>query len=403
MEELEPTISDVYQIDGKDKLIAFTDNKGVGDTLVIRTDGERYLNWCGVIGVTYTVTNVSGNDQIVKTVFSLKSDPNRKIRKILIHGGEEIVEKKIPIYDLTSGSTIPIRYETKKIERTKWLPLEKKGFDVNTDSFVRRSIGDNVPNEYGEVLIKAGETKIFKTEVDFRGARGSTDEEKFFIEAFGDKGAYGHLDPWTYEQNFNTLNTANLDGQDDWSESTAGCYTVQEDETYEGAKAVKVIPTSGGWRTASRDVTGSTAGSMYMAVNSGGINDLTTYLGDTTGGMGYEFEISFNYTTNNIGLGTSEDGWHAETFDTFVDGEWGVINIEWDDTAQPDKYRARYHDGTSWGSFSDWYTGQSSYATIDQMQIHSQLRGASTPNYFDTITATDPTAATATGNFFLMF
>jgi hypothetical protein len=66
---------------------------------------------------------------------------------------------------------------------------------------------------------------------------------------------------WTYEQTFNTLNTADLSGQDSWSSGT-GFNVVTTDTPYEGAKHVK---TAGDGSYITRSITSIESGTVYFS------------------------------------------------------------------------------------------------------------------------------------------
>ena len=73
-----------------------------------------------------------------------------------------------------------------------------------------------------------------------------------------------------YSQNFNALNTADLNGQDSWVADAS--FDVQESVTYEGAKAVSHV--TGDSQAAYRDFTAQSKGiaTIYVRTTSTSVN-----------------------------------------------------------------------------------------------------------------------------------
>lgn len=209
-----------------------------------------------------------------------------------------------------------------------------------------------------------------------------------FIGVFGMTNSASAV--WTYEQDFNALNTATLNGQDSWSVSQGSTANWQVVEgtagsgTYEGAKAVAVTP-SGGWNKAIRTVSVS-VGSFYIAVKTD--NVCRFYLTLEQSGS-TKMKVSFHEGSSSVTL-YDWGGGGPTSIGTSISGTWGVVNYEFDDTGHDNEYRARYHNGTSWGSWSAWVGTNGTYTTIDQMEFQMYSDGSGV-NSFDIITATDPT------------
>ena len=198
---------------------------------------------------------------------------------------------------------------------------------------------------------------------------------------------------WVYEQKFNTLTDGDLNGQDSWVAGTP--FDVQTTTIYEGAKAVQITTTAVVEYEGTRVVTGITNGDLYVAMrkDSTSIGQMYSILHEGAAGKMYirmttDGNISiFDY--NILGY---------QTILAYNANQWYVVNIQFDDVAQPEKYRARAHDGTSWTAWSSWYTVQDgAYTQIDKIRFNwDGTTTASQSGFWDTITPTDPTLPAAT-------
>lgn len=390
----------VQIINGKEFSFSYTDDNE-GEDFIIRTTQSEYMNIGGSINLYFTVTNTSDNAQDVSIVFSF-IDGNvskRYVDTIFEYDGEEIVEETVNAHfeniwtdSSSTDEVIFIPEHTIQVEKTKWIEHNISDFnDVQLENDKIKKIS-NRAKRYKESIInlKSDETKIFKAKIVYTDLN---EREEFFIEAFGSNGSYGHLDPWTYEQKFNSLNDGDLNTQDNWSGDTE--FDVQTTTKYEGAKGIHIaVGDDDNKAISNTSIATSSEGSLYFAIRF-----------DTTANnnMGIKLSESSSVKMEVLlidGAIKMIDG-SGPTWQT-VDGSlstdvWYVINVEWDDSGQPNQYRVRVDEnGGGWGSFTNWYdTRDSSYSEIDEIEFVSKDDDGSGGynNYFDTITPTDPTVA----------
>jgi|GEM_PF-2649956 len=198
---------------------------------------------------------------------------------------------------------------------------------------------------------------------------------------------------WTYEQLFNGLSSAALNGQDSWSGSTS--FVVQGSTVYEGAKAVVANP-AGSTQTINRTFSGITDGSVYFALHipTTGETDFYFILEDAGSNKMY---VRWNPGANSIQIYDNGAGDYQNVATSLSTDTWYVVNIEFDNSGQPNKYRARVNTAGAWGAFTSWYTvNGGSYTSISGIEIQNGATVGDGTTYFDTITPTDPAIAIAT-------
>lgn len=188
---------------------------------------------------------------------------------------------------------------------------------------------------------------------------------------------------WTYIQNFNSLNTADLTGQDSWSGDVL--FDVQESVVQEGAKAVKVTP------PASSEI--YIARTLPASVDSG---TLVFYMrASKTSGEAGSFQLR---------VGTTYAGRIRFNADIYVDGAtteniksafsantWYKITIEF---LSSTTFRARVDAG----AWSGTITYDASQANPDTIRFTAYNTG---DVYWDNIN--DGSVAAATDKFFQLF
>lgn len=212
---------------------------------------------------------------------------------------------------------------------------------------------------------------------------------------------------WTYEQKFNSLTDGDLGGQDSWSAIDGSpVLNVQTSSTYEGAKALSCVFSSTNLESDyRRDITGISDGNFYVAykvstILSGGSSFVA--LKDTGGSFVMYIKLPGGATGGALLIGTN-------AADVTVDGgafsndTWYVFNVEFDDTAQNNKYRCRSFRGGSWGSWTAWSDTVAAYTSITTIRILSSSGdgGGAHTLYWDTITPTDPTGSGSTTVFLI--
>lgn len=186
---------------------------------------------------------------------------------------------------------------------------------------------------------------------------------------------------WTYEQKFNLLNDDDLNGQDNWASDYR--FDVQTDIKYEGAKAVKSSGDT--YFAATRPIDAISAGLFYIVVRREAVSPGSAIIQVGTADVGHLIQVKFD----NDGNIKAYDG-ILETWINIITHsaqQFYVVAIEFDDSAQPDKFRVKVHDGASWSAWTDWLNAYEGFSTISQLKLFHWL----TDTYWDTITPTDPT------------
>ncbi len=395
-----PTILS-FSIDGQIIEVAYTDDN-TDEDLIIRTNQKDYFNFGGNITVYFSVLNSSNKDQNIKTVFSFQDSFGDKkyVKNIEEYVGEITIEHITPAYwkYSTEYSTASDEYidketfiatTTQQIETTLWKEHTPNSFDalIIDSKIIRKDIKNTHSLKESTFSLAKGETKLFKAKIAYTDFK---DREEFFIEAFGSLGAYGHLDPWTYEQLFNDLNTADLNTQDSFSGSVL--FDVQISVRYEGAKAVSVLPAAQQtYYDIERAISNVNAGTVYFTFRGTDKNSRNHFQLSESGVTKIEVWFAQNTASNNVYI----NGGSQVSIGTWTTNTWYVVAIEFDDVGQPDKFRAKLYSSESWGSWTSWITGISSYTNIDKIKLKNYVYSQGGTLYWDTITPNDPTVVAA--------
>lgn len=202
------------------------------------------------------------------------------------------------------------------------------------------------------------------------------------------------------EDNFESYTAgADLDGgsggsgwSGNWS-ATASVVTVTdtESEIYIPTQGIDITTTSGE-KTATRSFTAASDGSIYVAfMRKSGLTGADGGISILSGAnwIGY---ISLN-SDGNIKqyYGT---GWATNNIQTYNADQWYVVNIEWNDATQDNKYRVRVHDGSGWGSWTAWNaTLTATYTTVDTFRLSLNRTSVSRTAFFGPVSSTDFTTA----------
>lgn len=206
------TPQDIY-INGKLHTIGFTDDNK-DENLIIRTDRQNYDSISRAT-VYFTVENRTRTAQEVDINFYFKDRNKTLVQVERLNVRQETVNITDRVCAEYNASTTPkelvspdrivgcedqlVRTEDRYFAKDAGSSVTLRAFndaDLSRkvrDSKVTRKDSDNYQSEKSAVdTIPAQSFALYKAEVRF----DPTFNEKFFIEAVGDKGAYGHLDPW---------------------------------------------------------------------------------------------------------------------------------------------------------------------------------------------------------------
>lgn len=188
---------------------------------------------------------------------------------------------------------------------------------------------------------------------------------------------------WSYDQDFNSLSTAGLSGQDSWgqmgSHAGHGNFNVQSSTVYEGAKAVSIAATAESY--IKRAVTAVTSGVARIALRTANNSGPTTefWLGEeSSSNQSPKCRVSINANSNKgngvvIGATTTSLG-------SCANNTWHIFDLEFD--ASTDQCRGRLNEG-------DWSTwrnleGNATITQVDWIGLGKQ-NGSSDICLYDTI------------------
>ena len=194
-----------------------TDDNSKED-LIIYTDKATYSSWDSA-DVIFSVTNLSSKDQNVKARLLFgKDEQTAEIKEFIPQ-----VPYTVTIEDYATEETCEMVYsdaQKKEVEncyrkkigsheetryRDMWVNLAHTKGQKPSDYANQERINKVIDSKYktdheSTVYLKSGETKYFKAVVKFTppvfkdGVQEPPTE--FYVEATGDQGAYGILDPW---------------------------------------------------------------------------------------------------------------------------------------------------------------------------------------------------------------
>ncbi|HUV72651.1 MAG TPA: hypothetical protein VMW25_06620 [Clostridia bacterium] len=189
---------------------------------------------------------------------------------------------------------------------------------------------------------------------------------------------------WSYEQNFNTLTTGNLEGQDSWYgdpnfkviEGIAGV------ETYEGSKALSHSVDDSGW--IARPIATSSEGIIYYAFKKSSFQF-----------YGWQTKTSFQDSENKIVFEIKlvetriQLGDYTVLWSDLVANQWYVLGIEYDTINN--RQRVKRYTGLTggvWTDWTDWISGATAGAIV-KVQLYRTAGGWTAT--WDTFTSNDPT------------
>jgi len=325
----------------------FTDNNN-GEDVIIWSNSENYYGW-GTTEAFISVKNTSNSDQTFEFIYS--SDYSDLISISRFDGSVvsyENVDEFTSVPELFVTATrsytgyTRVKTGTKSIMKTvdNWTPLSLANYSSKAITISNKLI--KKPTATGKQTfsdsIKAGKSKVYKLLTKF------SSEGEFFIEAIGDKGSYGHLDPnnWTYEQTFNNETDGDIDDVTGWSVSIADKHNVFTDASaYADPSAVKDIKIT--TRLGSEDsiatltVSSVTSGIVYISTKQPVTDGVTqVYLTDGTN-VATGIDIRANgqlwwlneHVWANTGItGLNDGNWHRYGFSFDTDADTIQINID---------------------------------------------------------------------------
>jgi len=347
-QEINPLFID---LDGQIITFPYTDDN-TNETLLIRTNQQEFPIYFGNAVVYFAITNNSGKEQDITSPFSLKD--NKEIISIEEYLGTTTLTIAIEPYISTSTGKI---VSSRTITQTIWGNKALSKFDITkVESSVlsdRKDIKEATTKGGISFILANNQTRYFKAVIKTQDVK----KEEFFIEALGED-AYGHLDPWTFEDKFNsdTKSIGDLNGQDGWSSGLARCYATDTAAAiFEGDQGIACVVNADSGTTY-QNTTGvsATSGIVY-----------TTMKAITTGLANNEFKFfirdsvpspCWSWGFRNV-AGTPQAFFRSfgayDYFDTNVTvGDWYQVAVDFDEVKSWARYMYRKQASTTWSGWS---------------------------------------------------
>lgn len=341
--EVVGAIEDKVKIGDKEKDISYTDIN-TDETLIIKSDAENYYHYFGYIQVFFSITNTTLDDQQVDISLSLEDKETVEIKNISRFMGNATTT--VPEFTDPVGSTEqPVTIPAHEVQEPVWEELKLSKFKNKTHD--RKDNKNTVAKQEAKTQINSGETVYFMANVR---VRDMSEGAEFFVEAFGNKGAYGHLDPFSYSQDFEGLSTGDLNGQDSWTGSTA--VDVQTSIVNTGSQGLEGIYTGSTYTITTDRGVAFNEGDLYINFRSSNVghNELIFMrLLEGASSRGYmKMDASGNFQYF--------DGATYNTIFTMSADTWYELYIEWRNT---NEWRFTVDGGTptAWDTLVTWSTG----------------------------------------------
>jgi len=380
-----------FVADKKTWNLTFTDDN-TGECLLIFTDNKDYFGAFGGFSAYVGVVNNCGVGQNVTFNFSFAD--KLSYSSLRVYEGEQTIVIKA-WDDVTSTTTIshPESSWTESI----WTTIGKSPSKVSRTSYTLKSTaGAGKKTETDSVFIASGETKYFMAT-----ARQNRIEEpeEWFIEALGDQGGYGHLDPngWTGQDLFDEYadGTTAMDGLNGgtgwgvaWSETEGEIWEIASDFFVSAPVSAKSVGDGTNEEHLERTITtGTAAGTIYFSVRR-----------DTSSGDEFNPTIAANLASGNCiirfdtdgNIKIFDDGTGYVTIQAYNADQFYRIGVDWDDAAQNDMCRANVDDGT----FTGYKNTNGGFTTLGAIILKGNE--SSSTNWVDSI-APDFTPVVAAG------
>jgi len=364
---------DIFVIDGHSKQVSYTDDN-TNENIIIKSDQKNYTNFAGNFNFYFTIENLTEEAQNIDLVFYVNNGNVSDISKYNGESEEEIIvfklEEKITATSVEKkiivGSSILYKTEWNEENITESEKVKPQLVDLNDKVKIdTKSTKDKEANKKFSVYLEKDEQVLFKGVMQKEQVGG---KDEFFIEAYGEKSGYGHLDPWTDEITFNGYNTAELGTQDGWGTTyDVGQFNVQETVTAEGAKAIE--STSTGDYT-DRDVTSASSGTVYYSTyrSGAGYSEVRFYSGTSR-----TAQIRLNSADHKIYIW--DGGTKTDSGLTFSDNIWNRVGLAFTGTT--------FNININNGSFTTAdYAYRDATGDIDNIFIYHTGAGTT---YFDYI------------------
>ena len=348
--EVIPTVPSV-DVNGTVIEFPYTDDN-IGENLIIRSDKESYKRFLGGVIVYFSVENKSGAQQAADIRLYFSQD-NRFLGKL--YKLDKGVETICSSYSSTTDSWIE-----ESCIKDEWTELPLLEIKTVKEKFKA--------NKMSQLSISKDKTAYFKADVSYPA--NITDE--FLIEAIGDNGGYGFLDPTILPdpEDFNAYDDGDLNGQGSWSGDVA--FDVQGITVYEGAKAIKSTGTSDNIITKEGSLTSDGKVSWYTRFNANGYPGFQIREGANArifvGARGSGF------------ASYQQQAWYWNGSDSVVfasnlaENEWHLVEVEWRSSDWKARYQVDSQGWTVWDTnYGGWTSGVNTILLASSNQTGGEI------------------------------
>lgn len=357
---------------------SYTD-ENANEKLVIRTEKREYFGF-GKFSIPFTITNNSQSQNVIVSIATQNDWIVDSIQKFVRN--ETVKVPSIPA--VTTGSTTPEIIFPDIITAVWDSEILIKPSNISPKK--------SLANKTGAIFyMNANETAIFRVIFQKAGIG------EFIIEAFGSTDSYGNLDPWIYEDKFNsdTKSIGSLNGQDGWvthATGGGGDWSVQTTDKFEGDQGVTTGSHAKGDVYADTVIADVIAGTVYIAIMRGAYSGGSNLHPLLKHGTTYNIHLDLSTTNTDVGYYTRNQASRV-SFGTWTQDVWGVLKIIFDFST--DTMNLQWYNGTSWGTATGDVQTTFAGDHVDTIQFLSTWASGDgiQDDSFDIITPTDPTVA----------
>jgi len=369
-------------IDGKLVEFPYSD-ENANEDLIIFSNSKDYYGF-GYATMYFAVKNISGKSQNVDLAFSFKDNDKRQLVSLERYAGNhtEIVPASVDLADDLSEITIPAH----EITKTDWIKNTSEKKSINWVGN-RKDVKGMVSDKFLTQAIAKDEVIYFKAKIKF-----PTDPngDEFFIEAFGDQGAYGHLDPtnWSGVDSVDYTNATAIVGQtglgtgwqNDWLSNTSwlGNTSVKTEGAGSGYTTGATANIYRTLTTASDEGilkvwlmrTDNTTGDFLFGIREGGPDGA---------GRGFIDMDGDDVGTPDITVCDNALGGCQVIVSNYSNNTWYLIHLGWN--AADDTLRGREDSSSTWTS----NVATAAFTNINELRILTSGAGYTGNSHFDGI------------------
>ena len=346
--------------EGEVKEFPFTDDN-TGETLHIYGEQEEYrpLFWSrNGTEVLIAVDNKSGKSQDV--AFRSYFTKDFTIEKVYLLDPNATATYLRPVYgdvcdDLATGTFChtEIIGEKDVVLLGVWNEIPRGGFAKgdygNLIEYYGIKVKPKVGDKEGGGFVAYSEKNTVKYYKLLVKPNESFGQAKFALEAIGSKGAWGLLDPTIFTENINSYPDGlvySVASSTGWTLTGTDIHTIQGTTTFEGAKAVRVLDSSGGTNKVYRQDSAVADGRITVAMRADTTNvNHILYIRDSSGNTRGGFALFDDGTMRFLDVNV----WSFfEVPNTYSANIWYEMEVEYRDSDNKIRYRVNAGNWATW-------------------------------------------------------